>query len=106
MNRITNRPDFVDSEIVIRGLISVIDFYKRVRLLFKKRHVLDCQKKIYLLQIMYLKFTFLTFDNIRSYYYQSTNYKIVLFYLKLKAKKLAIVNCITLKVIAKFIAIA
>ena len=106
MNRITSRPDFVDSEIVIRGLISVIDFYKRVRLLFKKRHVLDCQKKIYFVQIMYLKFTFLTFDNIRSYYYQSTNYKIVLFYLKLKAKKLATVNCITLKVIAKFIAIA
>ena len=37
--------------------ISLMDFYKRVRLLFKKRHMLDCQKKIYFVQIMYLKFT-------------------------------------------------
>ena len=44
--------------------------YKWVRLLFKKRHMLDCQKKIYFVQIMYLKFTL---DDIRSYYYQPTN---------------------------------
>ena len=34
-----SRPDFVDSEIVIWGLTSLTDFYRRIHLLFKKRHV-------------------------------------------------------------------
>ena len=46
-----------------------MDFYEQVCLLFRERHVLDCQKKIYFVQIMYLKFTFLTPDEIRSYYF-------------------------------------
>ena len=62
------RPDFVDSEIGIRGLTSLTDFYKRVHLLFKKRHVPDCQKKISFAQITQLKFTFLTPCDINSYY--------------------------------------
>ena len=62
------RSDFVDSEIVIWGLISLTDFYKRVHLLFKKRHVSDCQKKISFVQITHLKFTFLTPYDIKSYY--------------------------------------
>ena len=43
----------MDSKIVTGGLISLTDFCKRVRLLFKKRHMLDRQKKIYLVQIYY-----------------------------------------------------
>ena len=31
-----SRPDFLDSEIVIWGLTSLTDFYKRVHLLLKK----------------------------------------------------------------------
>ena len=45
-----SRPDFVDSEIVIWGLTSLMDFYKRVNLLFKKQLVSDCQKKISFVQ--------------------------------------------------------
>ena len=41
------RPDFVDSEVVIWGLISLTDFHKRIHLLFKKRHVSDCQNLFY-----------------------------------------------------------
>ena len=44
------------------------DFYKRVHLLFKEQHVSDCQKIIFFVQIMHLKFTFLTSDDIKSYY--------------------------------------
>ena len=36
-----------------------MDFYKRVQLFFKKRHVSDCQKKISFVQITHLKFTYL-----------------------------------------------
>ena len=62
------RPDFVDSEIVIWGLTSLTDFYKRVHLLFKKWHLSDCQKKISFVQITHLKFIFLTPYEIKSYY--------------------------------------
>ena len=37
----------------------------------KKQHVSDCQKEISVVQIMHLKLTFLTPDNIKSYYSQS-----------------------------------
>ena len=60
-------PDFVDSEILIWGLTSLTDFYKRAHLFFKKQHVSDCQKKISFVQITHLKFTFLTPCNIESY---------------------------------------
>ena len=53
------RPNFVDSEIVIWGVTFLTNFYKRVNLLFKKRHVSDCQKKISYVQITHLKLTFL-----------------------------------------------
>ena len=38
-----SRPDFGDSKIAIWGLTFLTNFYKRVHLLFKKRHVSDCQ---------------------------------------------------------------
>ena len=63
-----SRPAFVDSEIVIWKLTFLTDFYKIVHLLFKKRHVLDCQKKISFAQITHLKFTFLFPDDIKIYY--------------------------------------
>ena len=63
-----SRPDFMDSEIVIWGLTSLADFYKRVQCLFKKRHVSDCQKKISYVQKTHLKFIFLTPGDIKSYY--------------------------------------
>ena len=53
-----SRPDFVDSEIVIWGLTSLTDFYKSFQLLFRKQYVSDYQKKILLVQIKHLKFTF------------------------------------------------
>ena len=62
------RPDFVDFEIVIWGLTSLTDFNKRAHLLFKKRNVSHCQKKISFVQIAHLKFTFLTPYEIKSYY--------------------------------------
>ena len=49
-----SRPDFVDSEIAIWGLTSLMDFDKRVQLLFKKRQVSDCQKKISFVQKTHL----------------------------------------------------
>ena len=61
------RPDFVDSEIAIWGITSLTDFYKRIHLSFKKRHVLDCQRKISFVEITHLKFKFLTPHNIKSY---------------------------------------
>ena len=64
-------PDFMDSEIVISGHINrsyLTVFYESVQLLFKKQHVPDCQKKISLVQIMHLKFIFLTLDDLRIYY--------------------------------------
>ena len=73
-----SHPDFADSEIVIWGLTSLTDFYKRVQLLFKKRHVSDCQKEIFFVQITHLKFTFLTPDNIKSYYQWPTNCKMII----------------------------
>ena len=60
-------PDFVDSEISIGALTSLINFYKRVHLWFKKQHVSNCQKKISFVQITHLKLTFLTPSNIKSY---------------------------------------
>ena len=42
--------------------------FTRVHLLFKKRHVSDCQKEISFVQITHLKFTFLTPCDIKSYY--------------------------------------
>ena len=36
---IVKKSDFVDSEIVVWGLTSLTDFYKRVHLLFRKRRV-------------------------------------------------------------------
>ena len=39
-------PDFVDSEIGIGRLTSLTDFYEGAHLLFKKRNMSDCQKKI------------------------------------------------------------
>ena len=48
-------PDFVDSEILISGLTSLIDFYKRETFLFKKWHVPDCENKISFVQITLLK---------------------------------------------------
>ena len=33
-----------------------MDFYKKAHLLFKKRHVSDCQEKIYFVQTVHLKF--------------------------------------------------
>ena len=48
----------MDSEIVIWGLTSLTDFYKSFQLLFKKQYVSDYQKKILLIQIKHLKFTF------------------------------------------------
>ena len=62
------RPDFMDSEIVIWGLTSLTDFYKRVHLLLNKHHASDCQKKISFVQIIPPKLTFLSRDNIKSYY--------------------------------------
>ena len=59
-----SRSDFVVSEIAIWRLISLTNFYKRVYILFKKRHASDCQKKISFVQIIHLKFTFLTLDDI------------------------------------------
>ena len=61
------RPDFVDPEIAIWGITSLTDFYKRIHLSFKKRHVLDCQRKISFVEITHLKFKFLTPHNIKSY---------------------------------------
>ena len=55
---------FVVSEIAIWRLIFLTNFYKRVYILFKKRHASDCQKKISFVQIIHLKFTFLTLDDI------------------------------------------
>ena len=52
-------PDFVDSEILIWRLTSLMNFYKRVQLLFKKRRLSDCQKKIAFVQITHLKSTYL-----------------------------------------------
>ena len=66
--KIFSRPDFVDSEIAIWGLTSLTNFYKRVYLLFKKRHVSHCQTKISFVQITHLKFKFVTPNNIKSYY--------------------------------------
>ena len=60
--------DFFDPEIVIWGLTSLTDFYKRIRLLLRKGHVLDCRKKISFDQIMHLKLIFVSPDNIKSYY--------------------------------------
>ena len=65
---IVKKSDFVDSEIVVWGLTSLTDFHKRVHLLFRKRHVSDCQKKICFDQITHLKFTYLTPCYIESYY--------------------------------------
>ena len=62
------RPHFVDSEIVIWGLTSLTDFYKRGHLLFKKTTSVSCQKKISFVRITHLKSTFLTPCNIKSYY--------------------------------------
>ena len=59
-----SRSDFVVSEIAIWRLISLTNIYKRVYILFKKRHASDCQKKISFVQIIHLKFTFLTLDDI------------------------------------------
>ena len=61
-------PDFVDSEIVIWGLTSLTNFYKRVHLSFRKQHVSNWQKKISFVQITHLKFVLLTPNNIKSYY--------------------------------------
>ena len=41
-------PDFVDSEVVTWGLISLTDFHKRIHLLFKKRHVQPINWKVVL----------------------------------------------------------
>ena len=79
-------PDSVDSKIVIWGLTSLTDLYKRVQLLFKKRHASDFQKKTSFVQISHLKFTFLTSDDIKSYYYYPTNCKIVLFLFEINSK--------------------
>ena len=57
---------------------GLTDFYKKVHLLFKKRRASDCQKKIPFVQITHLKFTFLTPYDIKSYYQQPNNCKIVL----------------------------
>ena len=51
------RPDFLDSEIVIWGLTSLTDFYKQIY-----------RKNISFVQIMHLKLTFLSHDDIKSYY--------------------------------------
>ena len=61
-------PDFADSDVVIWGVTSIIDFYKRIQLLFKKQHVSDYEKKISFVQITHFKFTFLIPDDIKSYY--------------------------------------
>ena len=37
------RPDFVDFEIVVWGMTSLIDFYKRVQILLKKNPASMCQ---------------------------------------------------------------
>ena len=87
-----SRSDFVDSEIVIWGLTSATDFYKSVQLLFKKQYVSDCQKKISYIKITHLIFTFLTLDDIKSYYQYPTSCKIAPFYLKLTTRILASVN--------------
>ena len=64
-------------------------FFKRAHLLLKKQHVSDCQKKISFVQIMHLKITFLSPDDINSCYWQPINCKIVLFYLRLTERILA-----------------
>ena len=48
----------------LKTIISLTNFYKRVHILFKKRHASDCQKKISFVEIIHLKFTFLTPDDI------------------------------------------
>ena len=65
-------PYFVDSEIAIWGLTSLMDFYKRVHLLFKKRNMPDCQNKISFVQIKHPKVIFLTPEDIKSYYLANT----------------------------------